>query len=85
MNIKRLEKMQAISKMNQMQLHLLQFFSEKNVSSEEAEELQKLMAQYYFDKAEQELERVMYEKNITQSDIEDLANQHLRIAYNGEV
>ncbi len=82
MTIKRLENMQTISKMNQMQLHLLQFFAEKDISSEEAEELQKIMAQYYFDKAEKELERVMYEKNITPSDIEDLANQHLRIPYN---
>lgn len=70
--------MQAISKMNPMQLHLLQFFSQKDVSNQEVEDLQRLIAQYYFDKAEKELEKVMIEKNISETDIENLANIHLR-------
>jgi hypothetical protein len=74
--------MQAVPKMNQMQLHLLQFFAQKEVSKTEAEDLQRLIAQYYFDKAEKELENVMKAKSITQKDIEDLANQHLRTPYN---
>ena len=73
--------MQAISKMNAMQLHLLQFFSQKELSSQEVEDLQRLIAQYYFDKAEKELEKVMDEKNISEKDIENLANIHLRTPY----
>ncbi len=73
--------MQTISKMNQMQLHLLQFFAQKEVSIKEAEELQRLISQYYFDKAEEELEKIIKIKNITSKDIDNLANQHLRTPY----
>lgn len=74
--------MQVSPKMNAMQLHLLQFFAQKEVSIQEAEDLQRLIAQYYFEKAEEELEKVMSVKNITANDIENLSNQHLRTAYN---
>jgi hypothetical protein len=73
--------MQVAPQMNQMQLHLLQFFAQKEMSDGEAEDLQRLIAQYYFDKAEKELENVMKEKKITQKDIDNLANQHLRTPY----
>jgi hypothetical protein len=73
--------MQAAPKMNQMQLHLLQFFAQKEVSINEAEDLQRLMAQYYFDKAEKELENILQVKNITQEDLDELAHQHLRTPY----
>ena len=69
------------TKMNAIQLHLLQFFAQKEVSKNETEDIQRMIAQYYFDKAETELEQVMKSKNITQSAIDDLANQHLRTPY----
>lgn len=74
--------MQTTPKMNQMQLHLLQFFAQKEVNKQEAEDLQRLIAQYYFDKAEQELEKVLKAKNINQVDIDNLATQHFRTPYN---
>jgi hypothetical protein len=70
--------MEANTKMNEMQLHLLKFFAQKQVSMQEAEELQRVIAHYYFEKAEKELETVMKNKNITTADIENLANKHLR-------
>ena len=73
--------MQTVLKMNQMQLHLLQFFAQKEVSNSEAEDLQRLIAQYYFDKAEKELENILQAKKITQNDLDDLAHQHLRTPY----
>lgn len=74
--------MQTIPKMNKMQLHLLEFFAQKEVSINEAEDIQRLIAKYYFDKAEKELEELMRTKSITQKDIDDLANLHLRTPYN---
>jgi hypothetical protein len=73
--------MQSTPKMNQMQLHLLQFFAQKEVSNQEAEDIKRMIAQYYFDKAEAELNHVLKVKNITQADIDNLSNQHLRTPY----
>lgn len=70
--------MPSVAQMNPMQLHLLQFFAQKEVSPTEAEDLQRLIAQYYFEKAEKELEGIMQAKNITQKDLDELAHQHLR-------
>lgn len=74
--------MQTAPQMNVMQLHLLQFFAQKEVSNQEAEDLQRLIAQYYFDKAEEALEEIMKTKNISANDIENLSSQHLRTPYN---
>ncbi len=73
--------MSAVAKLNKMQLHLLQFFSEKEVSNLEAEELQKLIAKYYFEKAEKELEQVLEKKKITQNELESLKDVHFRTPY----
>lgn len=73
--------MEVTSKMNKMQLQLLQFFSQKEVSHNEADELQKLISKYYFDKAQSELEKVIKSKKISQKDLDNLASQHLRTLY----
>ncbi len=69
------------NQMNAVQLHLLQFFAQKKVSVQETQDIQRMIAQYYFDKAETALENVMKEKGITQNDIDQLASKHLRTLY----
>jgi hypothetical protein len=68
-------------KLNKLQLHFIQFFLDRNIDDEETNHLRQLISQYYFDKAETELEKVMIEKGITEEDIEDLKNLHLRTEY----
>ncbi|MFN8347673.1 MAG: hypothetical protein U0X91_21895 [Spirosomataceae bacterium] len=69
------------TKLNEVQMHFLQFFSQRQVSKQELEDIQRMIAQYYFDKAEIELEKTICEKGITENSIEDLKNQHLRTSY----
>jgi hypothetical protein len=73
--------MAAVNHMNPVQLHLLQFFSQKDVSEQETEDIQRMISQYYFDKAETELEKVLQEKQISETVIDNLANVHLRTPY----
>lgn len=71
--------MEVPTKLNKMQLHFLQFLSQRQVSEQELEDIQRMVAQYYFDKAEAELEKVIKEKGITEADVENLKNQHLSL------
>lgn len=73
--------MEVPTKLNKMQLHFLQFLSQRQVSEQELEDIQRMVAQYYFDKAEAELEKIIKEKGITEADVENLKNQHLRTSY----
>ncbi|GEM_PF-6640869 len=71
--------MEVPTKLNKMQLHFLQFLSQRQVSEQELEDIQRMVAQYYFDKAEAELEKIIKEKGITEADVENLKNQHLSL------
>ena len=66
--------MQYITKNEPNAIAFITVFAQKEVSSQEAEEIKRMIAQYYFDKAEIELEQVTKAKNITETDIENLAN-----------
>lgn len=69
------------TKLNEVQMHFLQFLSQRQVSNQELEDIQRMIAQYYFDKAEIELEKIIQEKGIAETSMEDLKNQHLRTPY----
>ena len=52
------------SKLNPVQLHLLELFS-KNMAEDELLEIKKLLSEYYFKKVEQEVETFWKKKNFT--------------------
>ena len=68
-------------KLNKLQLHFLQFFLNRDIDDNETEQIKQVIAQYYFEKAEKEIENVIIEKEITNISIENLKNQHLRTKY----
>ena len=68
-------------KLNKLQLHFIQFFLDRNINEEETDKIKQIIAQYYFDKAGNELEKVISEKGLTTQDIENLKNEHLRTKY----
>jgi cytochrome c oxidase assembly protein Cox11 len=68
-------------KLNKLQLHFLQFFLDRDIDDNETEQIKQVIAQYYFDKAEKEIENVIIEKGITNTSIENLKNQHLRTKF----
>jgi hypothetical protein len=42
-------------KLNKLQLHFIQFFLDRDIDDDEGHHLRKLIAEYYFDKAQSEL------------------------------
>ncbi len=64
--------------LNEIQLHFLQYFSEFEVSEQETNDIKNMVSQYYFDKAEIALEKVISEKNIDIVSMENNQNLHFR-------
>lgn len=65
-------------KLSPIQVHLLRFFSERNVNEQETQELQKLMAQYYADKADRLMENIWEEKNLSETQMLEILEQDLK-------
>lgn len=68
-------------KLNKLQLHFIQFFLDRNINDEETNKIKQIIAQYYFEKAQNELEKVISDKGMTLQDIENLRDEHLRTKY----
>ena len=64
-----------------IQLQLLHMFS--YIKNEESlSELKEVLSNYYFQKAEKEVERVWKEKNMSNEMMHELLNAHYRTPYN---
>lgn len=65
-------------KLNSMQLHLLRFFSEHQVSEQETKEIQQLIVNYYANKADERMEAIWSEKNFSEQTMEEILNGPLK-------
>lgn len=65
-------------KLNPMQLHLLRFFSEHQVTEQETAEIQQLIVSYYARKADARMEEIWAERNLTEQTIEEILNGPLK-------
>ena len=52
------------NKLNPIQVHLLQFFNTKKVSDKETADIQRLIALYYAEKADEMMESIWNEKKL---------------------
>lgn len=59
-------------KLSPIQVHLLRFFSENEISDEETKELQKIIAKYYADKADSLMENIWKDKGYSTDTIKRL-------------
>ena len=50
--------------LNELQLHFLQFFSEKEVTDEETKDIKNMVSKYYFEKAQKAIDNAILDKNI---------------------
>lgn len=66
------------------QLKLLSFLSSRAFSDEEIEDIQNLIADYYAEKADTEMDAWVEAKGWTQEDLDRMANEHIRTPYNPE-
>jgi len=65
-------------KLSPIQVHLLRFFSEKNVTEQETQELQKLIAKYYAEKADNLMEDIWHEKQYDETRMFEILEQDLK-------
>ncbi|MGB3779207.1 MAG: hypothetical protein WA960_12685 [Tunicatimonas sp.] len=66
---------------SERQLKLLGFLSSRRFSDEEIRDIQNLIADYYADKAQIEMDAFVAEKRWTQEDFDRMANEHIRTPY----
>ena len=64
--------------LNELQLHFLQFFSEKEVTDEETKDIKNMVSKYYFKKAQNAINKAILDKNINIDALEKNQNLHFR-------
>jgi hypothetical protein len=64
-------------KLNPIQVHLLRFFSERNVNEQETNELQQLIANFYAQKADKLMESIWSEKGYSETKMMEILEQDL--------
>jgi hypothetical protein len=69
--------MQTATKLNPIQIHLLQMF-DRLKSENELQELKGFLANYYAQKVDKESEKLWEEKGMSDETIDELLNMHLR-------
>jgi hypothetical protein len=65
-------------KLNPIQVHLLRFFSERNVNEQETNELQQLIANFYAQKADKLMESIWAEKGYSEAKMMEILEQDLK-------
>jgi hypothetical protein len=65
------------TKLNPIQIHLLQMF-DRLKSENELQELKGFLVNYYAQKVDRESEKIWEEKGMNEDTIEELLNMHLR-------
>ncbi|GAB3506180.1 hypothetical protein GCM10027341_38760 [Spirosoma knui] len=68
------------TKLNPVQLHLLQLFAH-DLSEHELTDIKNLLADYFVSKADEEMATLQEQKPTTQVDLDVLLNTHLRTPY----
>jgi hypothetical protein len=71
----------AATKLNPVQLHLLQLFSHE-LGQTELADIKTLLADYFVRKADEEMHRLKTTQPTTEADLEALLNAYLRTPYN---
>jgi hypothetical protein len=65
------------SGLSEIQLHLLRFFSERNISEKETDDLRRLIAYYYAYRADALMDKIWEEKGFDEQQMKDILNQVL--------
>lgn len=68
----------ALPKLNDVQLHLLRFFSERPVSDTETTDIQRIIAQYYAEKADQRMDELWEQRDYSERTIDEILNAPLK-------
>lgn len=66
--------MAHLQKLSDIQLHLLRFFSEREVSNEETLEIQRMIARFYAEKADKLMDDIWEQKGLNEDKILSILN-----------
>ena len=66
---------------SEQQLKLLGFLSSRRFSDEEIRDIQTLIADYYAEKVDAEMDALVEEKRWTQEDFDRMGDEHIRTPY----
>jgi hypothetical protein len=67
----------TIPKLSPIQVHLLRFFSERNINDQETQELQQLIANHYAQKADKLMDSIWQEKGYDEAKMLEILEQDL--------
>jgi hypothetical protein len=70
--------MQTSTKLNSVQLHILQMFRYTK-SKKSLENLKDFLAKYYADLVDNEMDKIWKDKKLSQVKLKDMAKEHFRI------
>ncbi len=74
---------QASTKLNAVQMHLLKMFS-RPMSEHDLKEIKGLLSDYFAKKVDVESDKIWEDKGMSQQSIDDLLNTHLRTPYKSQ-
>lgn len=66
-----------VPKLSPIQVHLLRFFSEKKLDDNETQDIQRLIAHYYADKADKLMEGIWQDKNLDDASMLEILEKDL--------
>lgn len=65
-------------KLSPIQVHLLRFFSERNLNDEETQDIQRLIAHYYAEKADLLMDEIWQKNKFNDDKMLEILNSDLR-------
>ena len=73
--------MEAVTKLNSMQLFMLKMF-DKQLNIRQEQEIKHLLAEYFAKQIDKEMDEIWESKGITQPDLDRALSTHKRTKYN---
>ena len=73
--------MEAVTKLNSMQLFMLKMF-DKQLSNKQEQEIKQLLAEYFTKQIDEEMDEIWESRGMTQIDLNKALNTHKRTKYN---
>lgn len=68
----------AQHKLSNIQLHLLRFLGERAVSDKETADIQRVIANYYAQKADERMDKIWEQRGYTEQTMQEILNAPLR-------
>lgn len=72
--------MEAVTKLNSMQMFMLKIF-DRQLNSKQEQEIKQLLAEYFAKQIDEEMDEIWETRGLTQKDLDKVLNTHKRTKY----